>query len=45
MDLNYSAEEIAFRDEVRGWLRENLPTELRDKVLNYRELAKDDLLG
>jgi alkylation response protein AidB-like acyl-CoA dehydrogenase len=45
VDLNYSAEEIAFRDEVRGWLRENLPTELRDKVLNYRELTKDDLLG
>ena len=44
MDLNYSAEEIAFRDEVRGWLRDNLPAELRDKVLNYRELTKDDLL-
>jgi len=45
VDLNYSAEEIAFRDEVRGWLRENLPADLRDKVLNYRELTKDDLLG
>jgi len=45
VDLNYSAEEIAFRDEVRGWLRDNLPAELRDKVLDYRELTKDDLLG
>ena len=44
MDLNYSAEETAFRDEVRGWLSENLPTELRDKVVNYQELSKDDLL-
>src|SRR6185503_9585729 len=44
VDLNYSAEEIAFRDEVRAWLRESLPGELRDKVLNYRELTKDDLL-
>ena len=25
MDLNYSPEELAFRDEVRGWLAENLP--------------------
>ena len=25
MDLNYSAEETAFRDEVRAWLGENLP--------------------
>ena len=44
MDLSYSAEELSFRDEVRGWLRENLPGDLRDKVVNYRELSKDDLL-
>lgn len=44
MDLNYSPEESAFRDEARAWIRANLPTELRDKVLNYRELAKDELL-
>ena len=30
MDLNYSPEETAFRDEVRAWLRDNLPAELRD---------------
>jgi alkylation response protein AidB-like acyl-CoA dehydrogenase len=45
MDLNYSPEEAAFRDEVRGWIRENLPHDVRDKVLNYRELSKDELLG
>ena len=45
MDLNYSPEETAFRDEVRAWIRETLPAELRDKVLNYRELTKEDLLG
>ena len=44
MDLNYSPEESAFRDEVRTWIGANLPGELRDKVLNYRELSKDDLL-
>src|SRR5262247_4701939 len=43
MDLNYSAEETAFRDEVRGWLDGNLPSDLRDKVLDYKELSKDDL--
>jgi alkylation response protein AidB-like acyl-CoA dehydrogenase len=45
MDFNYSPEEAAFRDEVHGWLRETLPDELRDKVVNYKELTKDDLLG
>ena len=44
MDLNYSAEELAFRDEVRGWLEANIPSDLREKVLNYEELGKDDLL-
>ncbi len=44
MDLNYSADESAFRDEVRTWLTANLPADLRDKVVNYRELTKDDLL-
>ena len=43
MDLNYSPEETAFRDEVRGWLDQNLPHDLRDKVLDYKELSKDDL--
>jgi alkylation response protein AidB-like acyl-CoA dehydrogenase len=45
MDLNYSPDESAFRDEVRAWLQENLPAELREKVVNYQELSRDDLLG
>ena len=32
MDLNYSAEEAAFRDEVRAWLQANLPGDLKEKV-------------
>ena len=44
MDLNYSPEELAFRDEVRAWLAQNLPAELRDKVARYEELSRDDLL-
>ena len=44
MDLNYSREELAFRDEVRGWLNANLPQDLRDKVTNYDELGREDLL-
>ncbi len=44
MDLNYSPEELAFRDEVRGWLADNVPADLRQKVLDYEELAKADLV-
>ena len=32
MDLTYSPEESAFRDEVRAWIRTNLPDATREKV-------------
>jgi alkylation response protein AidB-like acyl-CoA dehydrogenase len=44
MDLNYSQEELAFRDQVRGWLEANLPQDLRDKMASYAHLSKDDLV-
>ena len=42
MDLNYSTEELAFRDEVRAWLGANLPGDLRQKMESYAELSKND---
>ena len=42
MDLNYSAEETAFRDEVRAWIEANLPDDIREKVVTYQDLSKDD---
>jgi len=44
MDLDYSADDVTFRDEVSTWLREHIPADLRDKVTNYRPLSRDDLL-
>ncbi len=44
MDLSYSREETAFRDEVRGWLAENLPKDLQQKIVNFQELTKDEVL-
>jgi len=44
MDLNYSQEEIAFRDDVRTWLEANLPQDLRQKMADYAHLSKDDLV-
>ena len=44
MDLTYSPEELAFRDDVRGWLKGNLPSDIRDKVVQYQHLAKEDLM-
>jgi len=44
MDPDPSTEELAFRDEVRDWISANLPPELKNKVVRYQSLAKDELL-
>jgi alkylation response protein AidB-like acyl-CoA dehydrogenase len=41
MDLSYSPEETAFRDEVRAFLSEKLPAEMSDKVRAGKELGKE----
>ena len=41
MDLSYTAEELGFRDEVRGFLEENLPKEMSDAVRDGRSLGKE----
>ena len=43
MDMNFSALELAFRDEVRTWLAGNLPDDLRTKVTQYQEFTRADL--
>ena len=42
MDLNYSQEETKFREEVHHWLKLNLPEDIRQKVVGYQELTKED---
>ncbi|WP_313175625.1 acyl-CoA dehydrogenase family protein [Massilia sp.] len=42
MDLNYSDEDLAFRDEVRAFLAANLPPDLQHKVRSHLRLSKDD---
>src|SRR6266705_3067705 len=44
MDLNYSSEELAFRDRMRAWLDAKLPDDLRRKVAGHESLSKDDLM-
>ncbi|HET6264309.1 MAG TPA: acyl-CoA dehydrogenase family protein [Usitatibacter sp.] len=44
MDLDYGPEEVAFRDQVRAWLRDNLPAELREKVVAYDHFTREELL-
>ncbi|MEM7269073.1 MAG: acyl-CoA dehydrogenase family protein [Pseudomonadota bacterium] len=44
MDLNYTAEEEAFRQEIRSHLKENLRPGLSDKIANHTRLSREDLV-
>ena len=45
MDLSYSDEDLAFRDEVRAFLDEKLTKELSDKIRLGGDLTKADMEG
>jgi len=44
MDLRFTDEEIAFRDEVRAFIRQSLPDSIRQKLIAERHIDKDDLV-
>jgi pimeloyl-CoA dehydrogenase large subunit len=44
MDLRFTDEELAFRDEVRGFMRTALPEDIRRRMIEGRRLGKDDLV-
>ena len=43
MDLAFTPEEQAFREEIRAWVRANLPADISHKVHNALELSRDDM--
>src|SRR4029077_14896353 len=44
MDLRFTPEELAFRDEVQAFFHANLPERIRTKLVEGRHLAKDDIV-
>jgi alkylation response protein AidB-like acyl-CoA dehydrogenase len=42
VNLNYTPEEQAFREQVRSFLRANLPGDISQKVLHHKRLSKED---
>jgi pimeloyl-CoA dehydrogenase large subunit len=44
MDLRYTSEELAFRDEVRAFLADNLPEDIRRKLVDGEHMDKQDLV-
>ena len=43
MDLNFTGEELAFRQQIRQWVAENLPADISHKVRYALRLSRDDL--
>ncbi|MSP01041.1 MAG: pimeloyl-CoA dehydrogenase large subunit [Acetobacteraceae bacterium] len=44
MDLNFTEEEIAFRDDVRRFFRSAIPDSIRAKVAEGEGLTRDDMI-
>ena len=45
MNLDFSPEDLAFRDEVRAFIAQNYPAGLREKQEEGEEMAKEDFLA
>ena len=45
MDLRFTPEELAFRDEVRRFFRESLPESTRRKMIDQKKLDKADTVN
>ncbi len=43
MDLAFTPEEQKFREEIRGWVHENLPADISQKVHNAIHLTREDM--
>jgi len=42
MDLNYTSEDLAFRDQVRAFLDAKLPADLQQKVRRHLRMSRED---
>ena len=44
MNIDFSAEELTFQQEVSAFLAAELPSDIRDKAASSIELTKDDFV-
>jgi acyl-CoA dehydrogenase len=45
VDFRFTEAEQAFREDVRAFTQDKLPTDIRDKVLGHQRLEKEDYVG
>ena len=44
MDLKFTKEDIKFKEQVREFIKENLPASKRKKVINGGSYSKDEII-
>ena len=44
MDLAFTKEELAFREEVRAFFRDNVPAATRQKLVEGRHPTKEEMV-
>ncbi len=42
MDMSYSPEQVAFREEVRTWIRQAMPPEIKRKAENFQNFSHEE---
>ena len=45
MDLRFTDDELAFREDVRAFVKSNLPESIRQKIVGGRHPSKDDIVN
>ena len=45
MDLNYTEQDIKFRDDVRNFIKNNLPHDTQKRILNGGKYSKDEIIN
>ena len=45
MDLRFTDDELSFREEVRAFVKANLPESIRQKIVGGRHASKDDMVS
>jgi alkylation response protein AidB-like acyl-CoA dehydrogenase len=44
MDMSYTPEQIAFREEVRAWIPSAMPPEIKHKADNFQSFTNDEIM-
>ena len=42
MDMTFTPEQLAFRDEVRSWIQEAMPPEMRRRADNGADFGQEE---